>query len=108
MADLPDSNGDGSEIESVKQTARDDFETIKDHAREDLEAVKDQAKADFESVRHEAGTYIDGQKNYAAHQLSGIAEAIGRVGKEMHTGENAWASRYADDIAHRLEEVADR
>lgn len=115
MANPSAPNGEGSvtdaarnEAETIKDTAREDFNEIKNRAREDLDAVKREAKAEFDHARREAGSYAEGQKNYAADQLSGIAAVFERVGNEMRSGEQSWAGQYAGDIAHRMEDAADR
>lgn len=115
MANPSAPNGDGAatdamrrDAETVKQTAREDFDEIKDRAREDFETVKREARSEFDHVRREAGSYAESQKNYAAEQLAGLASVFERVGNEMRSGEQSWAGRYAGDIAHRIEDVADR
>lgn len=109
-SDGPVSDNDTTrrEAETVKQTAREDLNEIKTKAREDFDTVKREAKSEFEHMRREAGSYAEEQKNYAADQLSGIAAMFERVGNEMQSGEQPWAGRYAGDIAHRIEDVADR
>lgn len=96
------------DLDAAKDTARADFDEMKHRAGEDLEAVKREARAEFDNARREASTYAEGQKNYAADQISGIASAFERVGDELRSGEQSWAGRYAGDMAHRLQDMADR
>lgn len=105
MANPSSPNGEHT---GTTDTARRDLEAAKETAREDFDEIKHRAKEDFDEVRREAGSYAEGQKNYAADQISGIASAFERVGDELRSGEQSWAGHYARDAAHRLEDMANR
>ncbi len=112
---MPPNGQNGSVSETARRDAADightahrDWQDAKDRAREDFDAVKREARSEFDHAREAAGEFAEGQKNHAADQIDGIASAFDRVGNDLRSNDNAWAGRYAGELAGRLQGVANR
>jgi uncharacterized phage infection (PIP) family protein YhgE len=110
------SNQDGGATRSpdeLKTQVTNDLETATDHARHDLDAIAQRAKTDARALGEEAGAKVSeatdsvksfaaDQKDLAANQINGVAEAIGKVADELDGSEQQTIARYARDLASGL------
>jgi hypothetical protein len=96
----------GNTTEQIKQ----DLETVKAGAQHDLEAIREKAAEDVRTLKHEASAQVDkatdkakgfasDQKDLAATQLDGVAQALDKVAGELEGGDQAAIGRYAHDLA---------
>lgn len=93
---------------TARETVANDMDEAKRHLKEDMDSMRSEAQAGLKSVGEEARGFAEGQKRYAADQVSGIASAIGKAGSELRSSDAAWASRWADQMAHGLDKLAER
>jgi hypothetical protein len=97
----------------LRSEVKRDIDQVTDQARHDLDAVQQRAAEDVRELRHEAGarigeatdkakSFADDQKNLAAGQITGVADAITKVADELDGSDQATVARYARDLASGL------
>jgi hypothetical protein len=80
--------------------------TLKDKVADDWQAVKSSARTELNQVTQEARTAAGNQKNYAAERVSGVADAIEKVGSELEQGDQPEVGRYAKQIGSSIQRFA--
>ncbi len=111
-SNMPGSNT-GAGSRAAQQKARKDFDDLSRKTKDDLDAAKNQARQDLDALEHGARDKVDeattnmrsfaeDQKDLAANQIAGAADAIGRVADELDNGDQQTIARYARDLAQGL------
>lgn len=115
MTDYPTTSGDGQNRgASASQT---DSGTHSERQASGLGSLQEKAAQDFSEIReaakNQASQALDKsaemaaeKKNYVAEQLSGVAEALEKVGGEMKDGEYGMIGRYARDLGGSARRLA--
>ncbi|MDP9037427.1 MAG: hypothetical protein M3O50_21730 [Myxococcota bacterium] len=71
--------------------------------------LPEQAKQAATELAHQAkdklGSQIDAQKERAAGSIGSVAEALRETGRTMREGDTAFAAKYADQLADRVEQL---
>jgi uncharacterized protein YjbJ (UPF0337 family) len=96
------------DLSSVKETAQHDLDAIKERAASDVRDLTGQAKEQIGAATDKAKSFANDQKDMAAGQLDGIANAISRVADELSADQNgnATVGRYAQDLASGIQRFA--
>lgn len=86
----------GAAAGDIKQKLSDDFSSASDFARHELSGASEKAK--------EA---VEGQKNFIAVKMSGIAAAIGRVAAELEQGDDRDLGKLARSVGTSMKTFSD-
>jgi hypothetical protein len=111
--DSDNPSGQSGTTAPLQSQVKDDLSQVTDKAKHDLDAVTQRAAQDMRDLREEAGakigeatdkakSFADDQKNLAAGQITGVADAINRVAEELEGSEQGTVARYARDLASGL------
>lgn len=103
----------GSAAPKLQAQASHDLGEVTDTAKRDLDAVTQRAKEDVRDLGHQASekvseatdkakSFAADQKDLAAGQISGVADAITRVADELDGSDQQTVARYARDLASGL------
>ena len=103
----------GNAPPELKTQAAQDLGAVTDKAKHDLGAVTQRAADDVREVGHQAGakvgeatekakSFAADQKDLAAGQIIGVADAITKVADELEGSEQQTVARYARDLAAGL------
>lgn len=106
-----------SDVSGMASAAREDAIAISSEIGEELNYLKEQAGAQIGELRQQAEQQIGAtaekakgfageQKDVVARQLSGVADALGKVASELEGGEQAALGRYARDISGSIRNFA--
>lgn len=115
MTDYPNRSGEGqSQGTSASQTTGMQSESrstglgdIKEKATQDFREIREAAEAQARSALDKSTEMAAEKKNLIAEQLSGVAEALQKVGSEMKNGETAMVGRYAADLGGSAKRLAE-
>lgn len=83
-----------------------DFQDLKDKVSEDLAEARDAFHEERHNAESRVKETIEGQKNFAAHQVGGIATALEKVGAELETSDQRQVGRYAREIGRSVQGLA--
>ncbi|KPH05917.1 nutrient deprivation-induced protein (plasmid) [Rhizobium acidisoli] len=81
---------------------------LKNKLNEDVNSTTDMIKEGSGAVIEKVDEVVSEQTHYAAHQVSGIATALERVGAELEGADQRHIGRYAREIGRSLADVAKR
>ncbi|SFV38407.1 hypothetical protein SAMN05216456_3414 [Devosia crocina] len=93
------------DLNEVTSRAKDDLDTIKQQAAADTRELKDQAQEKLGEATDKAKSFAAHQKDLAASQITGVADAISKVASELEGSEQQTVARYARDLAGGLSKV---
>ncbi|QYO76064.1 hypothetical protein [Devosia salina] len=93
------------DIDELSQKAKRDFDAAKSQARQDVEELGRQAKDKMGEATANARSFAEDQKDLAANQITGVADAIRRVADELEGNDQQTIARYARDLAQGLSKV---
>ena len=94
-----------SELGDLSQKAKEDFDAAKTRADHDIEELGHQARDKMGEATAKVRSFAEEQKGLAANQISGVAEAIGKVADELEGSEQQAIARYARDLAQGLSKI---
>ncbi len=94
-----------SELDDLSHKAKEDFDAAKSQAGHDIEELGHQARDKMGEATAKVRSFAEDQKDLAADQISGVAEAIGKVADELESGDQQAIARYARDLAQGLSKV---
>ncbi|RFB85860.1 nutrient deprivation-induced protein [Rhizobium leguminosarum bv. trifolii] len=81
---------------------------LKNKLNEDVNSTKGMIKEGSDAVIEKVDEVVSEQAHYAAHQVSGIAKALEKVGAELEGSDQRQVGRYAREIGQSIANVAKR
>lgn len=85
--------------------AKDDLETIAQHAAADARELGHQAQEKLGEATDKAKSFAADQKDLAAEQITGVANALFKVADELEASDQQTIGRYARDLAKGLSNI---
>ena len=89
----------------IAKAAKEAASSIKDEALSQFDVVKDQAQSQISEATDKAKSFAGEQKDAAGEQLSGVADAISKVAKELQ--DQPAIAGYANDLAGGIKRVSE-
>jgi len=80
--------------------------SLENAVREDMNEFKEFASEQTEQAKAAVGRAVEDEKNVAARQLSGVADALEKVGNELEQSDQRAIGRYAKQIGTSLQGFA--
>jgi ElaB/YqjD/DUF883 family membrane-anchored ribosome-binding protein len=99
-AELPERAG--NDLKEVTTRAKEDLDSIAQRAASDAQELGQQAQEKIGEATDKAKSFAADQKDLAANQINGVAEAISRVAGELEGSDQQSIGRYARDLANGL------
>ncbi|MBY4609411.1 nutrient deprivation-induced protein [Rhizobium sp. 9T] len=81
---------------------------LKDKISDDISATKEMVKEASDAGLDKAKAVVSEQVHFAAHQLSGIAIALEKVGAELESSDQRHVGRYARELGRSVASAARR
>ncbi|MGV4791796.1 nutrient deprivation-induced protein [Rhizobium sp. F40D2] len=81
---------------------------LKNKLNEDVSSTREMIKEGSGAVIEKVDEVVSEQTHYAAHQVSGIATALEKVGAELEGADQRQVGRYAREIGRSIADVAKR
>jgi hypothetical protein len=85
----------------------DTLSELKDKAQEDFSQIRQAASDQTQAAMDMAAEKAADQKNVVARQLSGVAQALEKVGSEMERGEQQTLGQYTRDLGSSARRIAE-
>lgn len=79
----------------------------REQVRQAKDKVMDQARSTFRDARDRAGTTLGEGRRQAADRIGGIGSAFHRTGQSLREEDQGRIADVADDVARRMDRVAD-
>jgi hypothetical protein len=87
--------------------AADKLSDLKDKAAEDFAQIRDAARDHAQAAMDMTASQATEQKNFVARQLSGVAEALQKVGSELQRGDQQTLGKYTADLGGGAKRIAE-
>lgn len=87
------------DLGQVTEKAKHDLDAIKQRAADDVSDLREQAEAKVGEATDKAKSFASDQKELAAGQIHGVADAISKVADELDNSDQGTVARYARDLA---------
>lgn len=92
----------GNDLKEVTARAKEDLDSIAQRAASDAQELGQQAQEKIGEATDKAKSFAADQKDLAASQINGVAEAISKVAGELEGSDQQSIGRYARDLANGL------
>jgi len=81
---------------------------LKNKLNEDVDSTREMIKEGSGAVIEKVDAVISDKTHYAAHQVSGVAKALEKVGAELESADQPQVGRYAREVGQSIAKVAER